>query len=757
MASPRLPRPHDPGMGTGAPGPGFRAGPWRCLFRLGTGSFGMVHVWEHSSSGEKVALKRCRFGPEVLLSDKHRDQWRQEVDIMLRLQHPNVVRCRTVPEELAASPEHDDRLPMLCMEFCGGGDLRNQLNKARNCVGLEQGQVLACASDLASALGFLHNRRIIHRDLKPENVVLSDAQDPERRFIYKLIDLGYAKELGQSSLALSFVGTLQYIAPELFLSQEYTKSVDYWSLGFLCFEIATGQRPFLPTFSPGQWMDHVRHKSPRTICIHQIVRDQQQEGEPPEIASYETLLPENHLSRSLQRDLEAWLRPLLEWDPRRRGKSPTTGEICLFNDLGAMLAKRRISVACVDRAEHKLDYVVTSATEGAEFSSWIERDCGIPAAEQLLLTEAAQAVGPEDPVADLAAKIFVFHFPCNLPVSERVKQVGLRVPSSVQPLLKRPREEISYPRRKQILAHVHFFTRQEQRCCKDMQGSLRVLVAFVLGRLKDVGRACRASSAAVDSALSKYSFFRESLQHDLEKYRQQTRRKDHITSNQMHESWVISDREMESRAIDLSTTLKAAEEAAAAAAAAAPSAKTALQEELEEVEPLGKYVDQSLKLLEGLKCIPVEGRRERESAMEVAQLVVKVMKRRDAFLHDHFHRRQVVLDCHRATLEAARAAAMTAAEAEALCGALTRAQRRRQSDLWKLLAAAVQQGPSAASSPSPSTSSSKQRLSSSSASSPTAEVTQRALEENKDLRERFCREMKMTEDAINLGTTHAFD
>ena len=53
-------------------------------------------------------------------------------------------------------------------------------------------------------------------------------------FIHWMI---YLKELGVSSLAKSFVGTLQYVAPELFLEQDYTKSVDYWSLGLLCHEV----------------------------------------------------------------------------------------------------------------------------------------------------------------------------------------------------------------------------------------------------------------------------------------------------------------------------------------------------------------------------------------------------------------------------------------------------------------------------------------------------------------------------------------
>ncbi|KAL0613910.1 hypothetical protein AAY473_017384 [Plecturocebus cupreus] len=77
---------------------------------------------------------------------------------------------------------------------------------------LTSGNLPALASQsvgiTASALRYLHENRIIHRDLKPENIVL---QQGEQRLIHKIIDLGYAKELDQSSLCTSFVGTLQYL------------------------------------------------------------------------------------------------------------------------------------------------------------------------------------------------------------------------------------------------------------------------------------------------------------------------------------------------------------------------------------------------------------------------------------------------------------------------------------------------------------------------------------------------------------------
>jgi serine/threonine protein kinase len=60
------------------------------------------------------------------------------------------------------------------------------------------------------------------------------------QIVYKLIDLGYAKELDQTSICTSFVGTLQYLAPELFMSKTYAAlSYPYLSLPLLLTERQT--------------------------------------------------------------------------------------------------------------------------------------------------------------------------------------------------------------------------------------------------------------------------------------------------------------------------------------------------------------------------------------------------------------------------------------------------------------------------------------------------------------------------------------
>lgn len=57
-----------------------------------------------------------------MLTPKHKERWAKEVEIMQRLDHPGVVKALTVPPELER--ELMVGLPLLCMEFCAKGDLR---------------------------------------------------------------------------------------------------------------------------------------------------------------------------------------------------------------------------------------------------------------------------------------------------------------------------------------------------------------------------------------------------------------------------------------------------------------------------------------------------------------------------------------------------------------------------------------------------------------------------------------------------------
>ena len=84
------------------------------------------------------------------------------------------------------------------------------LSNRAHCCGLQEQAVISILRDVSCGLDFLHKRKIIHRDLKPENILLS-YMDGSSVPVFKITDLGYAKVMDASSIAMSFVGTIQYL------------------------------------------------------------------------------------------------------------------------------------------------------------------------------------------------------------------------------------------------------------------------------------------------------------------------------------------------------------------------------------------------------------------------------------------------------------------------------------------------------------------------------------------------------------------
>lgn len=184
------------------------------------------------------------------LTSKQKERWKNEVEMISLIKHPNIIGIKQIPVELEAvlMKQNPTKLPLMPMEYCKNGNLRRVLCKWKNISGLEESEVRAILEDVSKGLEHLHKLNITHRDIKPENIVMQNSDERLGGFIYKIIDLGYAKELNDS--VVSFVGTLHYLAPEIFEAASYNKSVDYWSLGLLTFEIICGVLPFLPQLTP---------------------------------------------------------------------------------------------------------------------------------------------------------------------------------------------------------------------------------------------------------------------------------------------------------------------------------------------------------------------------------------------------------------------------------------------------------------------------------------------------------------------------
>ncbi|XP_078033684.1 inhibitor of nuclear factor kappa B kinase subunit beta isoform X2 [Augochlora pura] len=319
-----------------------------------------------------VPIKKCKWDT-AQLTKKQIMRWTNEVEIMKRLEHPNIVKSLELP---FMYPDERIHLPILCMEFCKKGDLRKVLNKPENCYGVSEKEAIIIMKHISSAVEYLHSNVISHRDLKPENIVL---QDDYNKISYKLIDLGYAKELGETSSVASIVGTLNYVAPELLWNEKYSCSVDYWSLGILFYELITGTRPFLPRMQDTmKWMENIKNKRYNDICAY--------ESEEKNIIFSEDIVGPTNLSRCLINKLIEWFRVMLQWDPKTRGrKCDENGimQLVAFKLLQSILSKQIIYVFSAATFE-LYTYEICNTTTVTELQSMIKQDTNIPLNEQIL-------------------------------------------------------------------------------------------------------------------------------------------------------------------------------------------------------------------------------------------------------------------------------------------------------------------------------------------------------------------------------------
>ncbi len=104
-------------------------------------------------------------------------------------------------------------------------------------------RVVQMGIDLCRALELCQKYDIIHRDIKPANIFLSEAGD------FKLGDFGVARVTSAATAAYTRVGTMNYMAPEVFAGKEYSRNVDIYSLGLVMYQLLNGNRmPFYPPY-----------------------------------------------------------------------------------------------------------------------------------------------------------------------------------------------------------------------------------------------------------------------------------------------------------------------------------------------------------------------------------------------------------------------------------------------------------------------------------------------------------------------------
>jgi len=93
-------------------------------------------------------------------------------------------------------------------------------------------------AEVILALEYLHSKNILYRDLKPENILVDE------RGHLRLTDFGLCKfDFKKDDLTGSFVGSPEYMSPEILNGELYDYSVDYYTIGVLFYEMIVGLPP----------------------------------------------------------------------------------------------------------------------------------------------------------------------------------------------------------------------------------------------------------------------------------------------------------------------------------------------------------------------------------------------------------------------------------------------------------------------------------------------------------------------------------
>ncbi|WP_010587447.1 serine/threonine-protein kinase [Schlesneria paludicola] len=208
---------------------GQNLGVYRCDALLGAGAMGRVYLAHHRDLHRKCALKI--LPPSMAMRDPaYVLRFMNEGQATAALNHPNIVTIHAIGEERGYH--------FIEMEFVAGRSLRQLIEDE----GIQQPvRATALALRIAEGLAAAHTAGILHRDLKPDNVMLTHQGVP------KITDFGLARRVvvnPEDKTALDFVGTPQFMAPELFEHQPASPASDVYALGVCYFNLLTGQLPY---------------------------------------------------------------------------------------------------------------------------------------------------------------------------------------------------------------------------------------------------------------------------------------------------------------------------------------------------------------------------------------------------------------------------------------------------------------------------------------------------------------------------------
>ncbi|KAK1430079.1 hypothetical protein QVD17_12579 [Tagetes erecta] len=223
---------------------------------IGKGGYGMVYKGS-LPNGQLIAVKRAQKG-----SSQGGLEFKTEIELLSRVHHKNVVGligfCLDQGEQ------------MLVYEYIVNGTLKDSL-LGRSGIRLDWMRRLKIALGAARGLQYLHNHAdppVIHRDVKTNNILL------DQRLVAKVADFGLSKPLSDADtthVTTQVKGTMGYMDPEYYMTQQLTEKSDTYSFGVVMLELITARNPIMKGRYIVREVKEAMNKNEELYGLHDIL------------------------------------------------------------------------------------------------------------------------------------------------------------------------------------------------------------------------------------------------------------------------------------------------------------------------------------------------------------------------------------------------------------------------------------------------------------------------------------------------------
>ncbi|NIM96229.1 MAG: protein kinase [Anaerolineales bacterium] len=284
---------------------GEMLGKYHILEEVGYGGMATVYKAKDTVNNRNVAIKV--LSPYVAKEPRFKARFDQEIKVLLKLRHPNIVPVLDYGEEGEYS--------YIVMPFMTSGTLRERLHGSPLPLSVSA-EVL---HQVSQALQYAHSQNVIHRDIKPSNILIDDDGTA------RLTDFGFARVLDESiSLTGSaLIGTPAYMSPEQCKGEEATHLSDQYSLAVILYQMTTGKLPY-------------EAETPMGVVI---------------MHATEPMPPPRNVYPEMSESVEAVLLKALEKDPERRYPS-----IVAINEAFRRAIRRKSPFPGVMHQAQRLDH-----------------------------------------------------------------------------------------------------------------------------------------------------------------------------------------------------------------------------------------------------------------------------------------------------------------------------------------------------------------------------------------------------------------